>query len=217
MSKKIIITSQLLIFMFINTFSQSDTTVCIDFNPDLNQKFRKNIISLNLLVGSISGYQSEIGYERIIKENKTITASFGGYFYNNYFYLYKSFHCNLAYRLYFSNRKYAKTKINNNKYYIRKQKQTMSAPKGLYIGTMTYFNFKKENLYQKRIDTGLGVDLGYQFLFFNRIALNTTLQLPLTFDGYFYYQNNSLGQKEWSVFYSIRPKIFINLKFGVAF
>lgn len=216
MLRKIIITSQLLIFLFINTFSQSDTTVCIDFNPDLNQKLRKNIISLNILTNSISGYQLELGYERIINENKTIAANFGGYFFNNHYSQYKSFHYNLAYRLYFLNPKYTKTKINSNKYFIRKQQKTMPSPKGLYVGPMTFFNNNNPRSYYHTISVGIGGHIGYQFLFFNRIALNTSLQLPLTFDGS-YRWNNSLDQYEFSGYYTIRPRLFLNLNFGIAF
>ncbi len=218
MSKKIIITSQLLLLLFVNTFSQSDTTVCIDFNPDLNQKARKNIISLDIMAGSILRPQLEISYERILKENKTIKANIGGYYQNNYFYSYKSFHFNLAYRHYFSNRKYAKTKVDNNKYYIRKQQKTMLSPKGLYVGPMTYFNISNGYWpYNSRIIiAGIGGQLGYQFLFFNRIAMNTSIQIPLTIDGY-YYLNYDLDKYEFFEHYSIRPRLFLNLSFGYAF
>ena len=217
MSKKTIITSHLLIFLFINTFSQTDTTICVDFNPDLNQKLRKNIINLNTLAGVIRGYQLEIGYERIVKENKTIAANIGGSFFNRY-YSNKSFHYNLAYRFYLTNRKYAKTKVDNNKYYIRKQQKTMLSPKGLYVGPMSYLSIRNEYLYQKNIIAGLGVGLGYQFLFFNRIAINTSLQLPLSYIGVFYYDMISYDQKELeAIHYYIRPKLFLNLSIGYAF
>ncbi len=217
MSKKTIITSHLLIFLFINTFSQTDTTICVDFNPDLNQKLRKNIINLNTLAGVIRGYQLEIGYERIVKENKTIAANIGGSFFNRY-YSNKSFHYNLAYRFYLTNRKYAKTKVDNNKYYIRKQQKTMLSPRGLYVGPITYFNTDKGyRSYNPRIiSIGLGGHLGYQFIFFNRIAMNTSIQIPLTIDGY-YYLNYDLDKYEFFEHYSIRPRLFLNLSFGYAF
>lgn len=215
MVKKIIITGQLLTFVFIYSFSQSDTTVCIDFNPYLNQKVRKNIISLGTLAGIEVIPQIEIGYERILKKNKTISANFGGSYYFDFWGSYKSFHYNIAYRLYFSNRKYAQIKVNNNKYYIRKQQKTMLSPKGLYVGPMTYFYFKKRDLvYDNRsIIAGLGGHLGYQFLFFNRISFNGSLQLPLILKGDLYYNNNTLEQEEWS----LRPRLMLNLNIGIAF
>lgn len=214
MSKKIIITCQLLLILFVQAFGQSDTIVCIDFNPDLNHKIRKNIIGIHASMGVTDLLPFELSYERILKENKTIKASFGGL---PFFVVSKFFHCNLAYRTYLSNMKYSKIKYKDNTYYIRNQQRTMSAPRGLYVESMGFFNMQGYHYNYSRNDKslkiGLGVGLGYQFLFFNRLALNPSIQLPLTYDATLSYRPDEY----YTRFYTVKPVILLNLNLGFAF
>ena len=219
MSKKIIITCQLLLILFIQAFSQSDTTLCIDFNPDLNHKIRKNIIGIHASLGVTDLFPFELSYERILKENKTIKASFGGF---PFFVINKSFHCNIAYRSYFSNMKYSKTTYKSNTYFIRNQQRTMSAPRGLYVETMGFFNMQDYHFIyssnNRNLNIGLGVGLGYQFLFFNRLALNSSVQVPLTFDRRLYYRSDNDGQRVYyEIFNYLKPGVLLNLNLGFAF
>ena len=203
MLKKIIIACELLFFLCLHSFSQSDTTVCIDFNPDLHHQIRKNIIGINAFRG-IYAFPFELSYERILKANKTIKLSGGGF--PHYF-----FQCNIAYRSYFSNMKYGKTKSKNNTYLIRKQQTIMSAPRGLYLEAMGIFSMMGSYpTYHGLSQIGIGAGLGYQFIFFNRLALNTALQLPLTLDGHYYYFHDT-------IFYPIKPMVILNLNLGYAF
>ena len=223
MIKTTIITSQLLLLFFFNSFSQTDTTVCIDFNTDSNQKLRKNIISIDAFAGGNIDVHFGIGYERILKENKTFSVSFGGMFYDNSYGYKESYHGKLSYRIYFSNVKYAKTKINNDTYSIHKQDKLMLIPKGLYVGGIAHFgiynsgyndNNDVEIYNSKGYGIGLGLSLGYQFIILNRIAFNVSL--PVTF-GYYNYEHNYYSEEETYKGDYFNPKIYLNLNLGIAF
>jgi hypothetical protein len=208
MLKKIIVTSQLLLLLSFYALSQSDSTLCIDFNTDLNHKIRKNIIGAHayLYRGNNNSLPFELSYERILKKHNTIAFSFGGlpYFLG-------TFHCNVAYRSYISNIKYGKVSYRDSTYFIRKQPALMSAPKGLYVEAMGIFSLANSYYnpsYVGNRQIGLGVGMGYQFLFFNRLVLNPTVQLPLTFEYDYSYHARS---------YDFRPRIIFNISIGYAF
>jgi hypothetical protein len=201
MLKKTILICHLLFLFLIQAFSQSDTTLCIDFNPDQHQKIRKNIIGIHGSAGNWVFPAFGLSFERILKENKTIKLSFGAY-------PYASFHCNIAYRSYFSALKFGKTIYKNDIYYIRNQQINMPSPKGLYLEAMGFINIHKYSsifYYEGTKVFGLGVGLGYQFLFFDRLAVNPSLQLPLCYDD------------EQSNEYNLKPRVLVNLGLGFAF
>jgi hypothetical protein len=207
MSKRIIFIGPLLLFLCIHAFSQSDTTVCIDFNPDLNHQIRKNIIGINSFVGLAYAFPFELSYERILKKNTTIKLNGSGF--PNIF-----FQCNIAYRTYFSNMKYGKTSYKKNTYLIRKKQTIMSAPKGLYVEAMGVFSmedyYDPYSSYRGIRFFGIGVGLGYQFLLFTRLALNPSVQLPLTLEGHYFYSHDTF-------FYPLKPTLILNLNLGYAF
>jgi hypothetical protein len=108
--------------------------------------------------------------------------------------------------------KYGKTSYQDNSYFIRKQQTIMSAPRGLYVEAMGVFSmqdyFYLYSGYSKSTFIGFGVGLGYQFLFFNRLALNPSVQLPLTFEYAYSFHDRS---------YVVRPRIILNISIGYAF
>jgi hypothetical protein len=156
--------------------------------PAKEKKVRKNSILINLSNPMLVSSQFQtIGFERVLPNNQSFTVNvgrfsipkFGGDLADslglNTDYKDKGFHFSTDYRFYLKK---------ENKY---------AAPRGVYLAPFyTYNNLKRENSWMLendgRIDEvytnltlnihTIGAELGYQFVFWDRIALDLILMGP---------------------------------------
>lgn len=182
--KKILIL--LALFSFSSSFLMAQDQEVTE--RDSTKHVKKNIIRFNLTSPLIFSKDYLVfGYERVIKENQSISINVGRFALDNFggrisdaLEIVKNsndfgFNTSIDYRFYLG-------KV--NKY---------SAPRGVYIGPYySYNHFKRENVwnlegdaYQGEVNSDLtlnfhtiGFQLGYQFIFWDRIALDLVLIGP---------------------------------------
>jgi len=154
--------------------------------PEINKKVRKNTILINVTNPLlISTRFQAIGYERILPHNQSFTVNIGTFSIPKFMGELadslgldtdnkdKGFHFSTDYRFYLKK---------ENKY---------AAPHGVYIGPFYTFNYlNRENSwhvdgYVDEVFTNLklgihtmGVELGYQFVFWDRMAVDMVLLGP---------------------------------------
>ena len=155
---------------------------------DTVKRSKKNIIRFNLTSPLIfSSDYLVVGYERVVKENQSFSINVGRFALGN-------FGGKISESLEVvknSNDKGLNTSI-DYRFYLGKLNKH-SAPRGIYIGPYYSYNyFKRENVwnlgsetYQGQINTDLtlnfhtiGFQLGYQFIFWDRVALDLVLIGP---------------------------------------
>jgi hypothetical protein len=159
----------------------------LDKDTTVLKKEFKNTVRLNISTPLIFGDRNLIfGYERMVGHNQSFSVNFGAFGLPNFISesdsltvsrkeKNKGFNVSVDYRIYLTS---------ENRYH---------APHGLYIGPYYSFNHMfRENtwmfdsrLYTGNIDATLdinvhtaGVELGYQFIFFKRLALDLVLTGP---------------------------------------
>lgn len=148
----------------------------------------KNTVKMNLTNPMIFGKRFYvIGYERVIRDYQTITMSVGRFAFPKFSFINtdslnlernfkdKGFNFSMEYR-----------------FYLKKENRNL-APRGVYIGPYYAYNyFSRVNHWQINttnfegdLDTklqmnmhSLGVQLGYQFVFWNRVSLDLILVGP---------------------------------------
>lgn len=188
-----ILTATLILFVFVAGFSQEKTvtdslSIPVNdlLNPKSEKKVRKNTILLNITNPLlISSKFQMIGYERILPNNQSVTLNigifslpkFGGRLADslglNTNYKDKGFHFSTDYRFYLKK---------ENKY---------SAPRGVYLAPYySYNHLNRENSWniEGKIDEvytnfkvnihTIGAELGYQFVFWDKVALDMILIGP---------------------------------------
>jgi hypothetical protein len=182
--KNVFLLTVLFLFGGSSVFAQEKNTK----QGDSTKHVRKNIIRFNLISPLLfSKDYFVIGYERVMKENQTMSINIGRFALDTFGGVVsenlelekgsKDFGINMSvdYRFYLGS---------VNKY---------SAPRGVYIGPYySYNNFNRENTwnlngesYQGEVKTDLGLtihtvgfQLGYQFIFWDRLALDLVLIGP---------------------------------------
>ena len=156
--------------------------------PEKEKKVRKNSIMINLSNPMLVSSQFKtIGYERVLPNNQSFTVNFGKFSIPkfrgnlgdslglNTDYKDKGFHFSTDYR-----------------FYLKKENKH-AAPRGVYLAPFyTYNHLKRENSWMLendgRIDEvytnltlnihTIGAELGYQFIFWDRVALDLILMGP---------------------------------------
>jgi len=182
----------LLLALNISVYSQEKTDIdtIISINNDVfpipDKYNRKNSLMLNITNPMLLSIQFQtIAYERILKNNQSFSVSFGKFSLPkfgddladslgmNTDYTDKGLHVGLDYRFYLKK---------ENKY---------AAPRGVYIGPFYTYNYmnRKNSWYPEGIDSEVytnlkfnintvGVELGYQFVFWDRMAVDMILMGP---------------------------------------
>jgi len=182
----------LLLALNISVYSQEKTDIdtIISINNDVfpipDKYNRKNSLMLNITNPMLLSIQFQtIAYERILKNNQSFSVSFGKFslpkFGNdladslgmNTDYTDKGLHVGLDYR-----------------FYLKKENK-FAAPRGVYIGPFYTYNYlnRKNSWYPEGIDSEVytnlkfnintvGVELGYQFVFWDRMAVDMILMGP---------------------------------------
>src|SRR6478609_6268193 len=153
------------------------------------QHVRKNVVRYNISGGIIFGFSNNIilGYERIVKPNQSFSVNFGKVSFPKLVSIItdsfelskdvknKGFNVSIDYR-----------------FYLKKHNK-FNAPQGVYIGPFYSYNqFERESLWNllkmsnaQEITTTskfeihtIGFELGYQFLFWKRMALDLVMIGP---------------------------------------
>lgn len=133
-----------------------------------------------------NGKNAAIGYERVLKNNQSISANFGFFFLPGYL--------SPEYGFYNIKRNSESGFITSMDYrFYLKKHNTRPAPNGIYIGPyFSWYNHKGDITVTYIDNTGsyntdmastfnlynLGFQLGYQFIFFKRITLDMVLCGP---------------------------------------
>lgn len=179
-----------------------------------NDSTYKNTVRFNVTNPLIFGNKAVIlGYERVLKNNKTISINVGRAYYP------KLVDLNVDSSALELNSSYKDKGINisaDYRIYLKKENK-YTAPRGIYVGPYYSFNyFNRVNTwtlntedFQGDLETDLtmnihtaGVELGYQFVFWNRISLDMILLGP----GVSYYSikaklDTSLSPEDESLFF----------------
>lgn len=176
------------------------------------RKARKNTISFNITNPSIIAPKFlTVGYERILKNNQSFMVQTGSFSIPRFIeslsdslginskYRDRGFHLSVDYRFYLKN---------ENKY---------EAPRGVYLGAYYAYNFLNRNVdwvfegekLKSTVNTdfnvgihAIGVEIGYQFVFWDRMSVDLILAGP----GIGFYDvkaklNTSLNSDEQSEFF----------------
>ncbi len=198
MKNRIIIQNLLVAFLsvvFLNVFAQEKTitdTVSISVNQLLNpepaKKLKRNTISVNITNPSlISTKFLTVGYERILTSNQSFMVQMGSFSIPRFTqslsdslglntdYKDKGFHASVDYR-----------------FYLKKQNK-YSAPRGVYIGPYYAYNYLNREVnwildgtnFNGNVNTNfklnihaIGFQMGYQFVFWDRLSLDLILAGP---------------------------------------
>lgn len=175
------------IFLFFSLCTPA-ALICQVKNAPVQEPQRKNIVRVNVSYPVLFGGNNLIlGYERIIKPYQSISVNVG-----------------LTSLPKFTDFDLDSLSIGQNsetsgynvsadyRFYLQKENKFL-APRGVYVGPYTfYYNFKRENELEFESDGvvkglnsemklnifGGGVELGYQFLFWKRMAVDLVLIGP---------------------------------------
>lgn len=165
------------------------TALCHAQSDTLETPLRKNVIRYNLSGAMLFGIDKYIvlGYERVIGKHQSFSLNFGV--------------ASLPKLVTISTDSLKVSKDQKNsgfnlsvdyRFYLKKENR-YSPPHGLYIGPYYFFNqFKRENKWEYTatsttgfVDTntnftihGLGVQMGYQFILWKRVALDFVMVGP---------------------------------------
>jgi hypothetical protein len=148
----------------------------------------KNTVSINISNPMLFGSKyNVIGYERVIKDHQTVSGSIGRFAFPKFVDLFNDsvgikneyhdhgFHLSFDYR-----------------FYLKKQNK-YSAPRGIYLGPYYAFNYLTRELtwdlntstYTGEVKSDMdlmanliGVQLGYQFVFWDRLSIDIILAGP---------------------------------------
>lgn len=220
--KKISITSLILIIFYCTSFCQIDSTITFVIKKPKNQKIRKNVISSELSFTSSVLIGSGLNYERIIKDNNTFIFNIGNYYSFNPLIEFYYYYCKVGYRYYFTKTRLFKKNQNNETFYLYKRQKQLLLPKGFYVGGITeterqYFKtystlYSEDQWSRTLFSIKVGGNVGYQFIFFDRFAIN--LSQTIYMGSYRIY--NYAGQDNSNIFY-LDASIYVNLNLGFAF
>ena len=155
---------------------------------DSTKHVRKNIIRFNLTSPFIfSNDYLVIGYERVIKENQSFSINVGRFALDGF-----GGKISESLQLLKNNDDFGINTSIDYRFYLG-QVNKYSAPRGVYIGPYySYNHFERGNVwnfegetYQGQVNTDLtlnfhtiGFQLGYQFIFWDRVALDLVLIGP---------------------------------------
>jgi hypothetical protein len=213
----IILTHLILITVFFNSVGQ-DITFSDSLRLEISEhgisakqkKVRKNTILINLSNPLLISNQFQtIGYERILPNNQSVTVNIGKFSIPKFTgdladslglnsdYKDKGFHFSTDYRFYLKN---------ENRH---------AAPRGVYLAPYyTYNHLNRENSWYmdgrvEEVNTNLilnihtiGAELGYQFVFWDRVALDLILMGPgFGFYGVKAEVGSNLSQEDESILF----------------
>lgn len=173
------------LFCSINSiFAQEEKAI----ENDSLKRVKKNIIRFNLTSPLIFSKDYLVfGYERVLKENHSISINLGRFALDKF-----KGSISESIELKKNNNDFGLNASVDYRFYLGSVNK-YSAPRGVYIGPYISFNhFKRENnwllngdSYQGEVNTELefnintvGFQLGYQFIFWDRIALDLVLIGP---------------------------------------
>lgn len=182
--KKLIIIITLFCFNLNSLLAQEPKTN----DSDSTKHVRKNIIRFNLTSPVLFSKDYLVfGYERIVKENQSFSINMGRFALDK-------FRGNLSEELELKkNNKDIGLNVSVDYRFYLKSVNKYNAPRGVYIGPYySYNHFKRENSwdfngesYQGEVSSDLtfniqtvGFQLGYQFIFWDRVALDLVLIGP---------------------------------------
>ena len=176
------ILSSLFILVFIQGLNAQDTTG--------QKKELKNSLRFNVTNPVIFGSKSLIfGYERVLNKNRTFSINVGQAGLPEF----KLFSLDSLRSLGSSSERGLNVSV-DFRFYLSNQNRN-NAPRGVYIGPyFTYFDFERKNTWSlkstsggtpKTVETktgfeitGIGAELGYQFVFWRRVSLDMILAGP---------------------------------------
>ena len=174
-------------FIFINVLVFDQTAYCQD--QDIVKKERKNTVKLNLTNPMIFGSKNYIlGYERTIGKHQSFSVHIGTFMMGRIFNIntdsIKSLNKNV--------KSQGLSLSGDYRFYLAKENR-YNSPHGLYIGPYFAFNsFKRDFKFEAETEaftgelnadfnfrvTTLGFQLGYQFVFWDRLSLDMILFGP---------------------------------------
>jgi hypothetical protein len=170
-----------LFFVFLisiqNVFCQEDTIV---------PKIRKNTVRINITNPAIFGNSYILGYERLVSKNQSFSINAGTFSLPKL----KSIDFDSEYDIVQTDNSAGFNISGDYRFYQRKVNR-YDAPRGVYIGPYAAYNHAERSMtmtssdvdgqfdagYKLSIAT-LGVQLGYQFVFWNRLSLDMILMGP---------------------------------------
>jgi len=160
-----------------NVFCQEDTIV---------PKIKKNTIRINITNPAIFGNSYILGYERVVGNNQTFSINAGTFSVPKL----KNIDFGSEYQIDKTNNS-AGFNISGDYRFYQSKVNRYDAPRGVYIGPYASYNQTQRTITMTSTDVDgqfdagykfsvatVGVQLGYQFVFWNRLSLDMILMGP---------------------------------------